>query len=203
MTITQINDFTARLLALLPSQFANALNLRALVESFGEECQLIEDTLWSLIDQVAIDTATGVQLDNIGAIVGLERTSVTDDTYRQHLRAFILANRSDGRANALIEIAQRIQDSIPSPADNAALVEYFEHPTPSFTLQWEKFNSLTGTVSVYIRLLNRLIDRAAPAGVESRVVEGVTGAFRFGVNERGFGLGRLGRRLDTSTYGGS
>lgn len=71
----------------------------------ASSAQDVENALQQLLLQRWIDSAVGVQLDQIGKIVGQLRLGMVDDDYRRFCRARILTNRSDGRWETLITIA--------------------------------------------------------------------------------------------------
>ncbi len=70
--------------------------------------QSCENALQQLLLQRSVDDAAGNQLDLIGKLVGRARGGLDDDTYRRHIRAQIVANKSDGITQDLITIADLI-----------------------------------------------------------------------------------------------
>ena len=56
----------------------------------------------------ALDTAVGVQLDVIGRIVGQDRGTFDEDTYRTFLQGRILVNRSSGTVDQMIELVNTL-----------------------------------------------------------------------------------------------
>lgn len=98
-------------LGLLPSQYANATNLRAFVGALSTPFQSIDDCLQQMQAGMYLDLAAGVQLDHLGARVGLQRRggpyptgTETDDDYRRRIRAKSLANRSQGTTPEMQEV---------------------------------------------------------------------------------------------------
>lgn len=86
-------------LARLIEQYRSATlqpNIQALVGVFAAETQVLTDAASSLATITSIDDSQGVQLDNIGAIVGEPRQGFDDVPYRLHLKARVLLNRSSG-----------------------------------------------------------------------------------------------------------
>jgi hypothetical protein len=106
VSISKIEDHVERGLARLPFQFRDKPKLKAFLTVLMTPAQPIEDALWQLLTERDIDNAEGEQLDQIGVIVGLGRTSTDDEVYRRHLRAQILTNKSNGNVNDLIRIAK-------------------------------------------------------------------------------------------------
>lgn len=83
-------------------------NVEKLIAALAGPAQDVENMLQQLLLQRAIDTAVGVQLDQLGVIVGQARLGLDDDTYRQFLRARIAANKSEGHFEDLIDVAALI-----------------------------------------------------------------------------------------------
>jgi hypothetical protein len=71
--------------------------------------QALEDGIQQCIVGRRIDTAVGVQLDELGKLVGRPREGITDDEmYRRFVRAQIATNNSDGRTEDLITITRLV-----------------------------------------------------------------------------------------------
>jgi hypothetical protein len=86
----------------------------ALMASYLDEIQAIEDATWEVIDARHVNTATGVHLDTLGAIVGVPRFTSSDAIYRNVVRAKIAANRSTGTTDSLINVV-RLAGDVASP----------------------------------------------------------------------------------------
>ncbi len=103
--ITKNTEHTAEGLLLFIDRYKNKPRLASLLLIFLDQVQELEDALFQLITDRAIDAAVGVQLDILGDIVGQpERVGLSDDDYRTIIKARIKVNRSDGHAEQLIEI---------------------------------------------------------------------------------------------------
>jgi hypothetical protein len=75
--------------------------------------QDLEDALWSVLVDSTLDTATGVWLDRLGVIVGQARLSLSsDDVYREHLRARVAVNRSQGTFTDAYRVAELVIDDV-------------------------------------------------------------------------------------------
>lgn len=94
MALSQILTYAETAAARLLAQYRERPRLRALVRELAGEVQAAEDALWGMVAQTSIDTAEGVWLDRLGAIVGEAREGATDTDYRKYIRARIAANRS-------------------------------------------------------------------------------------------------------------
>ena len=99
-TITNITDYKARLLALLPSQFQEGDNWASLLEAIAGSSGVIqeqEDLIYSLWQQRAdLDNAVGRQLDQWGELLNLPREGWADDAYRRRLLVYVQVQRSRG-----------------------------------------------------------------------------------------------------------
>lgn len=83
--------------------------------------QDIENMFQQLLTQRGVNTAVGVQLDQVGELVGCVRAGNADETYRLYIKAQILTNQSCGQINRLLQICRLI---INDP--NATLVAHYE-----------------------------------------------------------------------------
>jgi ABC-type transporter Mla MlaB component len=88
--------------------------IAALLQSYIDQVQIVESVAWDVIDARHVDTATGVHLDTLGAIVGQPRFTSDDATYRNVIRAKIAANRSKGTTDSLINVV-RLAGDVSSP----------------------------------------------------------------------------------------
>lgn len=82
--------------ALLISQFRDKPRIEGVLCALLDGVQDLHDAIWQVLTERWLDSATGVQLDQLGTIVALPRTGWIDGTYRQLLRAQILTLRSKG-----------------------------------------------------------------------------------------------------------
>ncbi len=111
-----INDHVERALARLPSMHDDSVRLRQTIEIHAARMQRIENVLRGITpeDLFDVDTAIGVQLDQIGTIIGIARETRTDDEYRVILRTQALLVLPDRRTQArLMEIIRSLMDTDP------------------------------------------------------------------------------------------
>jgi len=115
MGTTLQTDHTGVAQATLPAQFRNAPNLLALIEAIiGPSdpttwgIQELENVFFALRDERWLSTAGGVQLDKLGEILGLHRTSADDGEYREALQVQIVINTSEGAPETLIQLVADI-----------------------------------------------------------------------------------------------
>ena len=104
----RIEDHNETALSRYTSQYSEAETLHALTTLWAERMQALEDAAWSVLTQRWIEPAEGVQLDELGAIVGEPRLGRTDATYRDALETRISINRSGGEPERIIEFLLRI-----------------------------------------------------------------------------------------------
>lgn len=146
----QSKDHLERGLPRLLEQFKEKGKLTALLTSYLKQIQFLEDCVWEVVFARTIETATGILLDHIGAIVGRKRFGLNDVDYRIAIRAQIRINRSSGRPEDVIAVANL---SVPI----GYTVEYNEFYPAS--IQVDIIEIVTFTVRVLIDNL-----RAAKAG---------------------------------------
>jgi len=99
---THEDDAVARLIG----QYQDRPRLAAIVRAIVKQIQEIEDALWDVYVQGALDAAANAELDVIGDIVGQERSGLDDTNYRVFISARIKTNRSDGKYSQLMTVAK-------------------------------------------------------------------------------------------------
>jgi hypothetical protein len=139
MAITQITNHVARARARLKEQFKDKVKYNTFLDTFSNPSQSLEDALWQLLTERAIDTAIGSQLDNIGAIVGEARGGASDADYRPRLRARIAANRSNGTVRDLNKVTRLILN------DGTISFQVLQQPTAAVVMDVD--DVLTDTLS--------------------------------------------------------
>lgn len=103
IAIEQITDYDSNL-SLLLTQFKDSTNLRGLLSAANSSANTIEQALFDIRDGFWLDTAIGVQLDVIGDILGIARTSLDDTIYREGIRArlgLLFSGEPEGILSAL------------------------------------------------------------------------------------------------------
>lgn len=103
--LTHETDYVGQAKRALYSQFRDDARLQAFFGGMGAATQLLEDACWDLL-QAVFASCTGDQLDQWGDTVDERRGGLPDGEYRVMIQARIKANRSMGRLDELIEIAQ-------------------------------------------------------------------------------------------------
>lgn len=109
--MVQITDQFQRGLALLASQFrgqkpdGELTNLQKLLKVIITPAQRLEDVKWQLKTERWLDTSVGVQLDRIGAILGLPRQiNESDADYRERLQFQIFVNTTSGTPEEVMQV---------------------------------------------------------------------------------------------------
>ena len=158
-----IDNHVERTIALLIEQFrVERPKINSLVSSVAASCQEVEDVLYDLLRFRAVGYATGKQLDEIGAIVGLTRTSDNDDVYRDDIYFQIYLNKSNGEPETLISALQRVTGAHidycePSPATAILTINQAVKPLPADLLK--KMQSLAAAgVKLYVQY-NNAVDK--------------------------------------------
>lgn len=109
--MVQITNHFQRALALLVSQFrgqkadGELTNLQKLLKVLVTAAQRLEDAKWQLKTERWLSTAFGVQLDEIGVILGLPRNSnESDEDYRERLQFQIFINITSGTPEEVMAV---------------------------------------------------------------------------------------------------
>lgn len=98
----------------LLAQYKNLPRMVSFVESICGLLQPLEDVCWQLLRERYIDAidgyggAVGIQLDGLGQLVGEPRKGLPDAHYRTFLEVRALVNTSNGFAEDLLEIVEKI-----------------------------------------------------------------------------------------------
>lgn len=121
----EVDDHRSQVLDLLPSQFDNSTNLRALISAIigtpscaATGLQEIENQGEQLLLNRWLTTAVGEQLDGLGDILDEVRETDDDEDYRAALQLKVVINTSEGDPERIIEVLKLITD--------AALIHYAE-----------------------------------------------------------------------------
>lgn len=120
MSVTTFKDQLESGLEKLIDYWADKPVVVNLLKSFLENLQLVEDVYQDLNDNRSVTTAIGVQLDNIGTIVGEARQGLDDDAYRRAINLRIGISNSDGTEPVVVPLIKQITN-----ADSVAMTEEF------------------------------------------------------------------------------
>jgi hypothetical protein len=84
--IVQIIDYSVNL-QLLQEQYKKSVKLIGIIEADNDQADDLETALFEIRDLYYLSTATGVQLDVIGNIFGVDREGLNDTDYRKAIEA--------------------------------------------------------------------------------------------------------------------
>ncbi len=130
-------------------------NLEAILRSYLEQIQELEEAIWFVIFGRMPDYAEGDQLDQLGKIVGRARNGMPDDLFRVYIKAQIRVNRSNGTPLDLIEILQLI---------DTATFHLIEYPIASFLIYFT-----TAPDSYAAQAIPQLVKAGRAGGVNALV----------------------------------
>lgn len=103
--VTQITTHNADARARLLQQYKGKVKIEGLLDALGsDQIQDLEDAIFGLNTRLDIDSSSGIQLDNIGEIVGRARSGQSDTIYRLFLKATIGRNVSESEAERVISV---------------------------------------------------------------------------------------------------
>lgn len=86
-------------------RYENKPRFAALLDSYVQQIQDLEDAAWGVIASRDVDTADETRLDILGRLVGQPRRGATLEAYRLYVKTRILVNRSMGTAAEIVRIA--------------------------------------------------------------------------------------------------
>jgi len=130
--------------------------LHALLGSYIQQIQLIEDASFELLLGRRVDNAAGELLDFLGRLVGIERLGYADATYRLLVRARIRINLTSTTGDELLAIVRFAAQST-----NVVLREYYP---ASFVIE------LQGELLEDLGIVAYLISLSRAAGVGGQTI---------------------------------
>ena len=159
--------------------------IAAMVESYVERLQLIEDAFFQMLASFAIDSATGAALDAHGLWVLESRQGRLDDPYRAAIKARGSLYRSRGTVDDIIAAVRIFASS------SALAVGYRQAGIAEYELT---FQTLAGGTLAAADAVATSVLPLSPAGVKAYVIYTATEAappFRFDTVGAGLNQGRL------------
>jgi alkanesulfonate monooxygenase SsuD/methylene tetrahydromethanopterin reductase-like flavin-dependent oxidoreductase (luciferase family) len=102
MAATKITDHVLQALARRMAMYAETTDIAWFISTICVQIQELEEAFFELIEDRWLDTAIGLQLDNLGEILGIGRAGNDDDTYRIRLIAGVARFNSSGRPEEVI-----------------------------------------------------------------------------------------------------
>jgi|GEM_PF-1593142 len=171
--LTYISTHAAGAKARLLYQYRGRPNIEALITSLsGDRAQQLEDSLFTLYTRLDIDLSEGVQLDNIGELVGQTRGGQSDAVYRLFLKAKAGKNVSEGDINQVLSVWKLITGgtAVQLIENYPAEVElYSDVPVPD-ELAAFAFAIMQEVVAAGVRVVSSVIAVVDPFGFEGNPV---------------------------------
>lgn len=154
--ITKITTHAEDARKRLMFQYWDKENLKTMLDAyFGNQIQDLEDAMWTLFGRLDIGTASGVQLDGIGAIVGEPRQGKSDAEYLVYITARIGINTSEGDIETVLDIWEIITQCCSVQLIEifpAAIALYMTNPLSSDAFAVIVLDLLQGVVGAGIKV---------------------------------------------------
>jgi len=158
--MVNITNYFERATALLASQFqiknpdGSLTNLQKLISALCMQAQELNTQEQALQTQRYLNIAVGVQLDNLGEILGLARIpGQSDASYREDLQFQIFVIQSNGTPEEVIAILKYITD--------ASIIWYDENYPAGYTMATNGLLFPTNPSDLFA-----FLQSVSPAGVE-------------------------------------
>lgn len=144
----------------LIAEYRNMPMFVALIGAIGDLIQIAEDAYWDLFNAMLLDNATGIWLEYLGAMIGEAREGWGNDDYRRFIKARILANKSSGTINEVLEIIALIINATDPTVAFLRAEEFY----PASMLIEIAYPDWPTNDALRSRLV-RIVSRARPTGV--------------------------------------
>lgn len=108
---TAITDYCERATDRLAEEYKGKTRIEDILCAFTNTIQELEFVFQDLKANRSINTATGIQLDDIGEIVGLARQGLTDAQYQIAIKLQIVINTSNGEPESIIAYVKGLTNS--------------------------------------------------------------------------------------------
>lgn len=131
-------------------RFQSSKNITDLMFSLLQEVSVLEDTFTQLYNERNLQDAVGVQLDQIGKLIGEDRQGRDDEEYRKYLYIRTFVNNSNGTISDLEQVILKTED--------ASFIQIFSHYPASIYIYIK-------TPTIPDDSLKDLIEEMLPAGV--------------------------------------
>lgn len=159
-----ITDHSDQAIARLPGFEQDGSNWGKLVRSLVDSIQRIEDTLTDFLDERAISTAVGLQLDGIGTILDLDRAAgESDNSYRIRLQGQASQLAQSGEIESIIAAWQLIWGS------TLTILKEYQPATVEVTAVLPSYVPDAETEAAALASINAVV--AAGVGTIAQVVE--------------------------------
>jgi hypothetical protein len=152
----RVDTHVADGLGLLIDAFKSRKVIDGVLAAWLKQFQDLERVFWEILQGRGVEDAVGVQLDFLGQVVGEDRLGRSDDELRSAIKLKIRTNRSQGRAEDVLQTAALILTT--------GQWEYAEYNNAAFrVLYW-------GLPSYLFSPLVRAIRLTRPAGVRGYIM---------------------------------
>lgn len=158
MNVIENLNHVSEALALMLEEYKESPDLRALLTSYIEQVQELEEVSYDIYEKRLLDDAAKAQIDDLGELVRQERTSNDDEIYRAFIKARIAINRSNGRTEEIINILRLVSLSTDI---------YHVRDTGNASIVVETFTPQT---SAWADLILTLVKDAKAGGVKVQVI---------------------------------
>lgn len=160
--ITRVTDHGDRMRRHLMARLRKP-NILAWLASYARQVQELEDALWALLVETLESGIGGVSLDQIGALLGLERGATADGPYRALLRAAARLRRARGGPPDLIAAAKLALDTIAFTYEegSASILVSPAEPLPFPAAQLRKVLGFADPGGVQLHVLDPVASAAA------------------------------------------
>ena len=153
---TPITDHQLQAIQHLISQYRGLVTVEGTVSALVAPVQDLEDALVTLNTMRSLSTAVGIQLDLLGAVVGITRAGgQSDDDYRKAIRARVQRNVSQGEPQALIATFLLLT------GQNMVLLDELFPASVMMESAWAPASAAEA------EMVNAIIDTVAAAGVRA------------------------------------
>ena len=97
------DDHVQEAKSFLPAQFKDSSNFNDLLDVIIQQVQEIENLFRDIFLCKLLGDATDQQLEDYGAIAGEPRNGLSDAAYRNRIKGRIIANRSSGQVDTILD----------------------------------------------------------------------------------------------------
>lgn len=169
MNVTQITTHSEDAKKRLLFQYQGKANIEGLLDSLGgQQIQDLENILFDISTRLDIDNSEGIQLDNIGKIVGQSRNGQSDLTYKLFLKAKAGRNVSEGDIERVLSIWKIITGGtiVQLVEQFPASIELFSDVPIPGELEVDAFNLMQDVVAAGVSILSAIISPENAFGFE-------------------------------------
>lgn len=185
--LSQILNHASLAVGRLVAQFTNAPLFQGLIAALANEVQAAENGLWSLLLTRDLENATDAALDALGLLLGAPpRGLLTDQQYRDRVKAQVLINKSSGTFADVYSVAPKIVEAWASVNGQPRILE--DYASLAYTVGASPPGSIVNN-TVDAQELGIILDDMNSAGVRGIVLSQTQPAAQSFCFQHGPGLG--------------